>query len=86
MSDGSVRPAPGGEATTLPRALFSVTRGDPSAAELAALTVALLGRLEAGADTAVERVPRSGWADPTPLLRQPLTAGPDGWRRAMAPR
>jgi hypothetical protein len=59
-----------------------VVRGEPDAAELAALVTVL-----AAASSGEGRPPapvRSAWADPSRSVRTPLTRG--GWRTSLAPR
>lgn len=63
------------------RALFSVVRGTPTDAELAALTVVLAAAAARPADP--EPAARSAWADPAARLRRPLPVGPDAWRRSL---
>ncbi|MGH3797442.1 MAG: acyl-CoA carboxylase subunit epsilon [Pseudonocardiaceae bacterium] len=53
-------------------------RGDPSDAELAALTVVVAGLASTRAAEPVEA--RSAWADPVHRLRAPLRPGPGAWR------
>lgn len=65
------------------RALFHVVRGEPSAAELAALTV-VLAAVSSGVDEPPAR--RDRWSDPAAQLRAPLTAGPGVWRTSAWPR
>jgi hypothetical protein len=60
-----------------------VVRGEPDAAELAALVAVLTTRR---APPAVLPAPRSAWADPARRLRGPLATGPGGWRRSAGPR
>jgi hypothetical protein len=65
------------------RALFRVVRGEPTDAELAALTVVLAGTIAAAAATpraAPTRSAGSAWNDPAARLRRPLAAGPGAWR------
>ena len=66
------------------RALFRVVRGDPTDAELAALTVVLAVAAARPADP--EPPARSAWADPAARLRRPLPVGPGAWRTAVRPR
>jgi hypothetical protein len=65
------------------RALFRVVRGDPTAEELAALTVTLAAVAGAGGDAPAPK-PRSAWSEPR--LRTPLTPGPGAWRASTLPR
>jgi acyl-CoA carboxylase epsilon subunit len=72
------------------RALFRVVRGEPTDAELAALTVVLAGKI-AGAVAAAPRpevqpAVRTAWNDPAARLRRPLTVGPGAWRASTWPR
>jgi hypothetical protein len=60
-----------------------VVRGEPDAAELAALLAVLTTRQ---APPAVPPAPRSAWADPARRLRGPMITGPGGWRRSTDPR
>jgi hypothetical protein len=63
--------------TESPRPLLRVVKGEPTAAELAALTVVM---------TALSRsrpprrpTPVGAWGSPAALLRAPLRPGPGGW-------
>jgi hypothetical protein len=64
------------------RALFSVVRGDPTDAELAALTVVLAATARPPAPAPPTR---SAWSDPAARLRRPLPVGPDAWRTSLWP-
>ncbi|WP_300011364.1 acyl-CoA carboxylase subunit epsilon [Pseudonocardia sp.] len=66
------------------RALFRVVRGEPSDAELAALTVVLAAAASAGGDAPPK--PRGPWSDPAAAMRRPLTVGPGAWRTSHWPR
>ena len=70
------------EATARP--LLRVVRGEPSAEELAALTVAVA----ALSQHRPRRRPTPGgaWASPAALVRIPQQSGPGGWRAAGQPR
>jgi Acyl-CoA carboxylase epsilon subunit len=70
------------------RALFRVVRGEPSDAEVAALTVALAAAAEGAADARRTRAtpPRDLWSDPAARLRAPLHPGPGAWRSCTWPR
>jgi hypothetical protein len=59
-----------------------IVRGEPDAAELAALVTVLAAASGGGGDTPVPT--RSAWADPARSLRTPLPHG--GWRTSLAPR
>jgi hypothetical protein len=66
------------------RALFRVVRGEPSDAELVALTVVLAAAASGGGDAPVK--PRDRWSDPATAMRVPLTPGPGAWRTSHWPR
>ena len=70
----SVRPAP----------VLTVVRGEPTAAELAALIVVLGGRAEQA--VASPRGPVSQWAERARFMRPALQAGPGAWRASALPR
>ena len=67
------------------RPALSVVRGDPTAAELAAVIVVLEG-LASMAAPASEPPRRSEWAARSRMLRQPVAAGPGAWRASALPR
>jgi hypothetical protein len=67
------------------RALFRVVRGEPTDAELAALTV-VLAAVAAGSRADPPPPPRSVWSDPAARLRAPLATGPGAWRTTYWPR
>ena len=67
------------------RALFRVVRGEPTDAELAALTVVLAAVVAAPRPEAQPAV-RTAWNDPAARLRRPLTVGPGAWRASTWPR
>lgn len=72
------------------RPLSRVVRGEPTAEELAALTVVLAARAaaaSAASATSAEKPPepRSEWRDKAPLLRRPLRHGPGAWRASARP-
>jgi hypothetical protein len=62
------------------RPLLTVVRGEPTAEELAALTVVVAALASTG--TRRRAVPVGGWADPGAGHRRPLRTGPGGWRAA----
>jgi Acyl-CoA carboxylase epsilon subunit len=72
--------ASGGEdgvlAEVLP--LLRVVRGEPTAEELAALTVVVAAL--SGRRTRRRMTPVGGWASPADAHRPPLRPGPGGWR------
>lgn len=69
-----------------------VVRGNPTAGELAALTIVLAARARAAAATAEARAAastparRSGWSARSRLLRESVSPGPGGWKRSALPR
>ena len=63
---------------TAPDPLFSVLRGTPSDAELAAL-VAVLATLPAPQEPEPAVVRPSGWSDRSRALHAPLVPGPGAW-------
>lgn len=67
------------------RALFRVVRGEPSDAELAALTVVLAAAASSSRADASQPSP-SAWSDPAARLRGPLPTGPNAWRTTYRPR
>ena len=65
---------------------LKVVAGDPSAEELAALTVALAAALASGGGPGNRpRRAASGWADRSRLMNAPLRPGPDAWCRSARP-
>ena len=62
--------------------LLRVVRGEPDAAELAAL-VAVVSAVGSG-DSAAPQARRSAWSDPARTLRSTVPVG--GWRASAAPR
>ena len=64
------------------RPVLRVLHGTPDATELAAL-VAVVTAMSAGDDSGAVP-PRSSWAAPHRMVRQPLPPG--GWRASLAPR
>lgn len=75
-----------------PRPLIEVTRGQPSAEEIAALAAVvsaiLARRSRAAADAEAQRrsPARPGWPDRPAQLRAPLVTGPGAWRHSTRPR
>jgi hypothetical protein len=67
------------------RALFRVVRGEPSDAEVAALTV-VLAAVAAGATASPCPRVVDRWSDPAARLRVPLHPGPGAWRASGWPR
>jgi len=70
--------------------VLSVVRGQPTAAEIAALVAVLAVRARARTAptdaAAPARASRSGWSDRSRLLREPVAARPGGWRASARPR
>ncbi|MGO8959842.1 MAG: acyl-CoA carboxylase subunit epsilon [Streptosporangiaceae bacterium] len=68
------------------RALLSVVRGEPDAAELAAIVVVLTARpSRPGARAFSPRRPRSNWSAPAAMMRPQLAPGPGAWRASARP-
>jgi len=68
-----------------------VVRGEPTAGELAALTVVLSALQTRSLLNASARHPAQpprgpGWPDRAALTGAPLQPGPGAWRRSFAPR
>ncbi|HET8717731.1 MAG TPA: acyl-CoA carboxylase subunit epsilon [Nocardioidaceae bacterium] len=70
------------------RPALRVVRGDPSAEELAALTVVLHAVSAASASAAASQTdrPRSQWSAPRRRLRTTFPHGPGAWRASGLPR
>ena len=66
-----------------PRPLLRVVRGEPSAEELAALTVVVAALSQRRPRR--RPAPVGAWAERADLLRRPLLAGPGGWRASGRP-
>jgi hypothetical protein len=66
------------------RALFRVVRGEPSDAEVAALTAVLAAA--GGGDEPPAPAAANRWSDPAARLRTPLHPGPHAWRTSAWPR
>jgi acyl-CoA carboxylase epsilon subunit len=66
--------------------VLKIVAGDPSAEELAALTVALSAVLARGGPAARPGRAASGWADRSRTMGAPPSPGPDAWRRSAWPR
>jgi hypothetical protein len=68
------------------RPLLRIVRGEPDAAELAALTVVLAAAGGGAEEEAPDPGPPSTWARRTDLVRGPVHPGPGGWRASARPR
>jgi hypothetical protein len=66
--------------------VLRVVAGDPSAEELAALTVALAAVLAARGAPGQPRRSSPGWADRSRMMGAPPAPGPDAWPRSARPR
>jgi hypothetical protein len=67
--------------------LVSVVRGEPTAAELAALAVVIDALVRYGSQpSAAERPGGSRWAAREQLMRPQLRPGPGAWRASALPR
>jgi hypothetical protein len=79
-------PAASGDAPPGSGPVLEVVAGDPSAEELAALTVALAAALASrGGPAGGPRQAASGWADRSRMMNAPLRPGPDAWHRSARP-
>ena len=80
-------PAAAAPAAAEPQPLLTVVRGEPTAAELAALTV-VVSALARGSskESAPDRSARTGWAAKDQMMRPHLRPGPGAWRASAAPR
>ncbi|RJQ68041.1 acyl-CoA carboxylase subunit epsilon [Pseudonocardiaceae bacterium YIM PH 21723] len=67
------------------RPVLRIVRGEPDAAELAALTAVVAGLASSGAPAAEDK-PKSAWNERAALLRRPLHHGPGAWRASGLPR
>jgi hypothetical protein len=67
-----------------PRPVLTVVRGEPTAAELAALIIVLGSR--AARPDAGPAHPASQWAAKGRLMRPAVAAGPGAWRASALPR
>ena len=68
------------------RPVLRIVRGEPDAAELAALTAVLAAAGGGGDDEAPDPTPTSSWARHVDLVRGPVHPGPGGWRASARPR
>ncbi len=66
------------------RPLLRIVRGEPTAEEIAALTVVVAALSRRGRPRR-RPVPVGAWADPAGSHRPALRPGPGGWRAAGAP-
>ena len=67
------------------RALFRVVRGEPTDAEVAALTV-VLAAVAAEPPASPAPAAPDRWSDPAARFRRPLHPGPGAWRASTWPR
>ena len=65
--------------------VLRVIRGDATPEEIAAVVAALLARAAASEAPAPARPAPSAWSDRARLLRRPVHAAPDAWRRSALP-
>jgi hypothetical protein len=81
------QPADGHDAQPGSGPVLEVVHGQPSAEELAALTVVLAAALARRGATGPGRAGRaaSSWASRSRGMRAPLRRGPDAWRRSARP-
>ncbi|HXO24440.1 MAG TPA: acyl-CoA carboxylase epsilon subunit [Streptosporangiaceae bacterium] len=64
--------------------VLRVIRGDATPEEVAAVVAALLARAATDESPPARPAP-SAWADRARLLRRPVHAAPDAWRRSALP-
>jgi hypothetical protein len=81
VSQGSGGPESAAEAPPL----LAVVRGQPTVAELAALTVVINALARRGSQHPAAKATRSQWAARERMLRPPLAAGPGAWRASALP-
>lgn len=87
MSQRSAEPPAVEPADAGSRRLLTIVRGEPTAAELAALTVvvdALVRRRSQ--QPAPDRLAGSRWAAKDQMMRPQLRPGPGAWRASALPR
>ena len=70
---------------TEPGPVLRVIRGDATPEEIAAVLAVLLSRAAASDAAPPARPAPSAWSDRSRLVRRPLFAGPDAWRRSALP-
>jgi len=70
---------------TEPGPVLRVIRGDATPEEIAAVLAVLLSRAAASDASPPARPAPSAWSDRSRLVRRPLFAGPDAWRRSALP-
>lgn len=68
------------------RPVLRIVRGEPDAAEVAALTAVLAAAGGGDGGEAPDATPRSGWSRHVDLVRGPVHPGPGGWRASARPR
>jgi hypothetical protein len=76
MSEGSVPPS---------APALSVVRGEPTAAELAAVIVVLTAKAGQAATAAAAGPAPSQWSARSRQMRQQLSPGPGAWRASALP-
>jgi Acyl-CoA carboxylase epsilon subunit len=67
------------------RPVLRVVRGDATPEEVAAIVAVLLARAASDVGAPPPRPAPSAWADRSRLLRHPVHASPDAWRRSGLP-
>ncbi|HSR83720.1 MAG TPA: acyl-CoA carboxylase subunit epsilon [Streptosporangiaceae bacterium] len=91
MSQSAAQPAAADAAqpaaADAPRPLLTIVRGEPTAAELAALTVVVSALARRGRQHPARERPRgSRWAAKDQMLRPQLSPGAGAWRGSALPR
>jgi hypothetical protein len=69
-----------------PEPVLAVVRGNPSAADVAALVAVLSARAGAAGAARTGETVRSRWSARSRLLREPIAPAPGGWRASALPR
>jgi hypothetical protein len=83
---GAAEPAAAPESAKS-RPLLTVVRGEPTAAEIAALTVVIDGLVRRESQRRVAEGPAvSRWAAKRQLMRPQLRRGPGAWRSSVLPQ
>jgi len=65
---------------------LTVVKGQPDAAEIAAVTAVLAALSRPSASASPARTHRSQWESPARRMREPLARGAGGWRASGLPR
>jgi Acyl-CoA carboxylase epsilon subunit len=66
--------------------VLSIVRGNPVAAEIAAVVAVLAARARPACEPAAGASVRFEWSSRSALMRVPVWASPGGWRASALPR